>query len=314
LHADPRSLVDAAVAPLAAHFDTTMSEPGLSVEDMRRRYAGILAEQGAPARPVTVRDLAVPTRHGKMGARLYSPEAQTPPLLLYMHGGGFMVGDLDSLDVPLHALSHGAGIAILSLDYALAPEHVYPVALEQCQDALLWAAANTRGLGTSDVLALGGDSAGGNLTALLALWARDAGGPAIAWQALINPVLDFVGPEDATTDSHREYARGPILTTEVMTHFNRSYFPDRDAQIAASPLFADDLRTLPPAFIGAAQCDPLRDDSLRYAARLAAACVPVSVRVYPGMVHNFMTMTHVSQVAAGLVDDLITQARIALAP
>jgi acetyl esterase len=307
------TLIDPDVAPLAERFDATMGEPELSVEEMRRRYSVILAEQGSVADPVATRDLTVPTRHGEMGARLYSPDIETPPpLLVYMHGGGFMVGDLDSLEVPLQALCRRAGVAILSLDYALAPEHVYPVAFEQCQDAVTWAAGHSQDLGASETLAVGGDSAGGNLSALLAMWARDTDGPRIAWQALVNPVLDFPGVEETTTASHREYAHGPILNVEVMRHFNSSYFRDRPAQIEASPLRSGTFEGLPPAFIAAAQCDPLRDDALRYAERLSAACVPVTVRVYRGMVHNFMTMTHISATARAFLDDLVAQATLAL--
>lgn len=305
--------LDPQVEPVVRKFDLVMGEPGLSIEEMRLRYSALLAEQGVAERKVSTRDIEVPTRHGAIRARLYLPPAQAAPLLVYMHGGGFMVGDIECLEKPLHELSGSADIAILSLDYALAPEHVYPIALEQCLDALEWAAERRAEWSLStEALGIGGDSAGGNLAALVALRTRDSGGPRINWQALINPVLDFPAADEQTTASHRAYANGPILKQEVMKAFGDAYFADEAVKREASPVLAPDLSGLPSAFVAVAQCDPLRDDGVRYAERLNGAGVPATLKIYPGMSHNFIVMTHVSETARAFMQDFITAARTGL--
>ncbi len=171
-----------------------------------------------------------------------------------MHGGGFMVGDLESVDRPLHEISRKARIAILSLDYALAPEHSYPIAREQCEDAVRWSSVQQTALGLAPgPLGIGGDSAGGNMAALLALHFRDEGNSPIGWQLLINPVLDFPGVEAPHTASHRAFAAGPILNLEVMKSFNAAYFKDEAAKLEASPFSRRDFANLPSAFIAAAE-------------------------------------------------------------
>ena len=305
--------VDPELNDPVARFERKMGEPWADIGELRRRYAALLSEQGSPANPVPTRDLKIPTRHGEISARLYLPKHEGRlPLLVYMHGGGFMVGDLESLDVPLHQLSRDARIAILSLDYALAPENRYPLALEQCEDALTWAATHAKDLGAPGRLGVAGDSAGGNFTALLAMRARDAGGPTLSWQAMINPGLDMPGVANRATTSARLYGDGPIVTIDMLKLFMAAYFPSEAATIESSPLLASNLRNLPPAFIAGGQCDPLRDDGVAYAARLAAAGVPVESHVYPGMPHNFMTMTHVSRTARGFLADLAVAAHEAL--
>ncbi len=302
--------LDPQIVSHARAIDENMLDRDASIAELRSRYSGLLAEQGRPNPAVTKRDISIPTRHGSIQARLYTPPtAARIPLLVYMHGGGFMVGDLDGLDVPLSNLSSSSGIAILSLDYALAPEHPYPIALEQCGDAIGWASEHSASLGCSAELGIGGDSAGGNMTALLALRCRDAGGPDIAWQALINPVLDFFGADQEKTASHRDFADGPILTREIMQMLNSGYFADDNARTAASPMLQSDFAHLPPAFIAAAECDPLRDDSVGYAEKLRAAGVPVELFVYPGMCHNFITLTHISDVARAFIADMAASAR-----
>lgn len=300
---------DPEIADFAHRFGTAMNEEGVDVSEWRRRYSSFMAEQGSPDVAVPTRDITVPTRHGDMKARLYLPSNARSALLIYAHGGGFVVGDLDSLDMPLHALSHGANIAILSLDYALAPENMYPVGLEQCQDALVWADKHRQELGDVRSLGIAGDSAGGNFTALLTQWAAQTGGPKIAWQALINPVLDFVAVQESSTESHRLYGTSPMLSTEAMQIFLQSYFRDRAAMVEASPLLSSQgYPELPPTFIAAAECDALRDDSLAYARKLTESGVPVELKVYAGMSHNFMTLTRISRTAREFLDDFIAAA------
>ncbi|MBN9189271.1 alpha/beta hydrolase [Microbacterium sp.] len=305
----PRA-VDPAIERHIARFDALMAEPGLEIDDARERYASLLAERSALGAAVATRDLSIPTRHGAIPARLYSPE-DSAALLVYMHGGGFAVGDLDSPDPVLHAVSREAGVSVLSLSYALAPEHMYPVAYEQCQDALVWANAHREHLdGPRKPLGIAGDSAGGNLTALLSHWAATTDGPELTWQALINPVLDFLALDGALVGSHRLYGQSPMLSTETMRGFMASYFPNRTAKIEASPLRSiADYSLLPTTFVAVGQCDALRDEGIAYAVALAAAGVPVSLEVYSGMTHNFLTLTDLSVSARRFVEDLVRGAR-----
>lgn len=300
--------IDPEIAPFAAQFGAEMNVPDVSVSEWRRRYAALLAQQGEPKTPVATQDITIPTRHGPMQARLYAPDNPQPALLVYMHGGGFVVGDLDSLEVPLHTLSHDAGISVLSLDYALAPENMYPVAFEQCQDALTWVERTRAELGDPRRLGVGGDSAGGNFAALLALWARDNNGPELDWQVLINPVLDFTAVNTSATESHRLYGDSPMLSTEAMKVFQLSYFKDQQSQADSSPLLFQDLSGLPPAFIAAGECDALRDDSIAYAEKLAAKGIPAELIVYEGMTHNFIVLTHLSATSRQFLTDLTAAA------
>jgi len=304
----PRA-TDPAIAAYVARFDATMAEPGLTISQSRARYTQLLSEQGAVDAPVRTRDLVIPTRHGDMAARLYLPD-EPAALLLYMHGGGFAVGDLDSPDRVLHTVSRGADVAILSLEYLLAPEHRYPVALEQCKDAVEWSAAHRELLGVSGPLGVAGDSAGGNLAALLTHWAVTDGGPEFSWQAVINPVLDFLALEGEILGSHAHYGASPMLNTDTMRGFMSSYFTDRSAQVDASPLrVIGDYSALPPTFVAAGQCDALRDEAISYATNLAVAGVPVSLAVYEGMTHNFITLTRFSASARSFVEDFVREAR-----
>ena len=302
---DERAPIDPEIAGLIDRFDAALLKPEMTVEEFRRSYSEALSEQGAPKDPVHTQDLVIETRHGPMKARIYRADADDElPLVLYIHGGGFVLGDLDGLDVPLHVIARKSGCAILSIDYYLAPEAPYPIPFEQCQDALVWAAENRRALNVSDKIGVAGDSAGGNLTALLALWARDNNGPKIAWQGIINPVLDFPAVEQQSTLSHRLYADGPHLTAEGMKMFMEQYFVDEKHKIEASPLLAESVADLPPAFMACAQLDPLRDEGLAYAQRLADAGVDVETHCYEGMSHNFIVMSHLSRKSRLFLDQI----------
>ncbi|WP_338890920.1 alpha/beta hydrolase [Rhodococcus sovatensis] len=301
--------IDPAIADYVSRFDAAMSEPGNTISEARARYRQLLAEQGAPDEAVISRHLTIPTRHGDLPARLYLPH-NAAALMIYAHGGGFAVGDLDSPDRVLHTVSLGADVAILSLDYALAPENMYPIAFEQCKDAILWAEDNRDLLGVSGPLGMAGDSAGGNLTALLSHWAANEGGPTISWQALINPVLDFLALEGEVRGSYAHYGASPMLSTDTMRGFMFSYFVDHAARVDSSPLHViGDYSILPPTFVAAGQCDALRDEGICYASRLAVAGVPVSLSVYEGMPHNFITLTRFSESAQHFVEDFVREAR-----
>jgi len=248
----------------------------------------------APAPVAGVEDRMIPVAGGEIGARLYTPEGDAPrPVLVYFHGGGFIMGDLDDWDPPLRELTNAAGCLVVSVAYRLAPEHRFPTAPEDCYRALSWVAENAASLGGDPGrIAVGGDSAGGNLAAVAALMARERGGPLPVCQVLIYPVTDMAGDYP----SQHEFGEGYFLTTEAARYFHSLYFrTDEDAQnVYASPLLAD-LGGLPPALVVTAGYDPLRDQGQAYARKLAVAGVRVDYRCYGGMIHGFLNM-------AGLLD------------
>ena len=239
---------------------------------------------------VTSADLALPGPAGAMRARLFWPSgtsAAALPTLLYFHGGGWSIGDIDSYDPLCRQLAATAGCAVLSLDYRLAPEHPFPAAPEDCFAALraLVADGERLGLDTSR-LALGGDSAGGNLAAVTAIRARDAG-IAPAAQILFYPATDFA----MDTGSHADYAEGFLLTRDAMNWFSRNYLGHADgSDWRASPLLAPDLARLPPAIVIVGECDPLCDEGRAYAQRLREAGNEAAFHLHPGMIHAFVTM------------------------
>ena len=304
LHGAP--IIDPEIATMVRRYDDMLKMEGLDLDGFRATYRAIVEDQGMPVPTVETRHINVPTRHGSVLTRLYSPSsARLLPLIVYMHGGGFMVGDLDCVDIALHRISREADVAILSIDYALAPEHRYPVALQQCKDVLQWAAENQDTLATTGKIGVAGDSSGGNLAALLTFWARDFAKIDIIWQGLINPPLDFPDVECAKEGSLVTYANGPVLHRAIMMHFMDQYFSNGAERIAASPALQDDLSSLPPAFIAVGEFDPLRDQCVAYGKQLAAAGTSATVKVYERMVHNFIGMIHLSKTASGFIDDLV---------
>ena len=258
----------------------------LTVEQARIR-GGSVSVASVPFEDLAeVRDLVVGTEP-LIAARLYRPSAGTLALLVYFHGGGWVVGSVALSDNFCRALANTSGCAVLSVEYRLAPEHRYPAAADDAYAATRWAAEHAGELGIdASRLAVGGSSAGGNLAAVVALMARERRGPKIALQLLHVPVMDH----DLTRSSYARNARGMGLTRAGMEWFWGHYAPDavqRD-EPHASPLRAKDLRGLPPALFVVAECDPLRDEGAAYAERLRQAAVPVTYREYQGMVHAFM--------------------------
>ena len=242
-----------------------------------------------PALP-RVDNITVPARDGAaLPARLYAPGTEAGlPVLLYLHGGGFTIGSIDSHDVHCRALALASGAAVLSLDYRLAPEHRFPTAVHDAWDALQWLAregAASLGLDATR-LAVGGDSAGGTLAAVSAIHARDAG-LRLALQLLIYP-----GTTDhQDTDSHAEFAHGPVLDKQLIDWFFHHYIDSVDrSDWRFAPLRHDDVEGVAPAWIGLAECDPLVDEGVHYADKLRAAGVPVALEIYRGVVHGFITM------------------------
>ena len=241
---------------------------------------------------------------GDIPLRVYAPAGDGPfPVLMYIHGGGWVVCSLDTHDRECRTLAYRAGCLVVSVDYRLAPEHKFPAAADDCMTALRWVLGHAAKLGgDAGRIAIGGDSAGGNLTAVTVMLARDEGLGPIAGQLLIYPVTDHYEPG---TPSYREYADGYGLTRDSMIWFWDHYLsePGQAADWRATPLRAEDLRGLPPAFVLTAECDVLRDEGERYAERLRAAGVPTRLKRYNGMIHGFVNMSAVLDGGrAGLAD------------
>ncbi|UUX97868.1 alpha/beta hydrolase [Aquabacterium sp. J223] len=261
----------------------------LPVHEARRAYAAA-AEVLEPTRPVLsrVEALQVPAADGTpLGARLYAPSHDRLPALLYLHGGGFVIGGLDTHDALCRQLAARSGGAVLALDYRLAPEHRFPTAVDDTWAALRWLAQHAGHLGVDGRrLAVGGDSAGGTLAAVAAIHARDIGLP-LALQLLITPGATA----HADTTSHRRFAQGFLLDAPAIAWFFDHYI-DREQRDdwRFAPLHADDLQGVAPACVVLAECDPLVDEGLAYADRLRMAGVPVTLELARGLVHDFIKM------------------------
>jgi acetyl esterase len=240
-----------------------------------------------------VAELAAPGPAGVIKLRAYRPAGTAAdavlPALVYYHGGGWVVGNLDSHDTICRHLANAAGCRVISVDYRLAPEHVFPAAVDDAMAALRWVAAQAGSLGIDPArIAVGGDSAGGNLATVVALAARDAAWPPLAAQILVYPVTDF----SFSQDSYARVTEGPPLTTASMVWFREHYLPrpEHRADWRASPLRAASLAGLPPAFVALAWHDPLFDEGLEYAKRLESEGVEVTLRRYDGQIHGFLAM------------------------
>jgi len=285
------------------------STPAEARESIRARTAAL----GPFPDVAAVVDHRVPVAGGEITVRAYSPGGPGPhPALVYYHGGGWVIGDLHTHDGLCRSLTNAARCAVLSVDYRLAPESKYPVAVEDSYAALLWIAANADRLGIDRRrIAVGGDSAGGNLATVVALAARDRKGPRLALQVLIYPVTDH----DLDTRSYVENATGYVLTREGMRWFWNQYLA-REAQGRepyASPLRASSLAGLPPALVITAEYDPLCDEGEAYAARLRDAGVPVTLTRYPGMFHGFVRMTNILDKARTALDEIASSVQKAFA-
>ena len=241
--------------------------------------------------------------------RAYRPVThETLPALMYFHGGGWTIGDLDTHDVLCRQLAVGARCAVFSVDYRLGPEHPFPAAVDDCFAATRYVAENAAKLKVSGI-AVGGDSAGGNLAATVALLARDAGAPALAFQLLIYPATD----QRMSTPSHERNGQGYLLTAESIRYFRRNYLPnERDwSDWRASPLLAKSHAKLPPALVITAGYDPLVDEGRAYADKLRAAGVKVEYREFADMVHGFILFGGVIDTANAAVAECCAALRAA---
>jgi acetyl esterase len=256
----------------------------------------------------SVQPLAIPAPHGLIPARVYTPMTLRAtnglaPCLVFFHGGGWVIGDLDSHDVACRKLADEGQLIVIAVDYRLAPEHKFPAAVDDAIAATKWIADNAKRLGVdASRLAVGGDSAGGNLAAVVTISARDDGGLVIAGQVLIYPATDFA----MTHASHREPETSILLTHSVIRWF-RDHYLNGPAEIGnwrASPARAKTLAGLPPAYVLTAGADPLRDEGDEYAQRLKEAGVPVTYRHFPGQFHGFFTMGKLLQQANVAAKDI----------
>jgi acetyl esterase len=239
-----------------------------------------------------VRNLAIPGPAGEIHVRLYAPlHRQRAGTLVYIHGGGFVVGSLDSFDGLCRTLANRAGTTVVSVDYRRAPEHRFPAALEDCLAVAVWAAAGgAEPLGGGGPVVVAGDSAGGSLAALVAIAARDRGGPSLLGQVLLYPMTDAT----MSMPSMRELAEGHYLTAADVAWFWAHYLGETDGTTpapGASPLQVEDLSDLPPALVVTAGYDPLRDEGDAYAKQLSDAGNTVQRRSFDGMIHGFVRMT-----------------------
>jgi acetyl esterase len=255
--------------------------------------ASIRASGGEPEPVHEVANLTIPGPGGELPLRLYRPASGPLPALLYFFGGGWVLGTIDTADGVSRSLANSSGALVAVVGYRLAPEHPFPAAIDDCHATVRWVAEHAAEIGADPArLAVGGDSAGGNLAAAVALRAR-AGGPALAGQILVYPNTDQLADDEST-----RAADDPFLFNRHSVAWYRQHYladPADAANPLASPLRAESLAGLPPALVITAEYDPLRDQGEAYARRLADAGVPVELSRYPGMAHGFFTM-------AGTVD------------
>lgn len=270
-----------------------MPDVSETTPEVARQLSAMRTASLPPGPEAKVVSRTIPGAAGELGVRVYRPidaDGQTLPVLLWFHGGGFVLGDLAQADADCRNLSTSARLVVVSLDYRLAPEHRFPAAPEDCFLALRWVAANAREFGGDAArLAVGGDSAGGNLAAVTSLLARDRKGPAIRFQLLVYPVTDLTRFDRPST---LENASGYFLTRAGMMWFTSQYAPRAEdaANPHASPLLAPDLRGLPEALVLTAEHDPLRDEGEAYAERLREAGVSTTLTRYESTIHGFFTM------------------------
>ena len=295
---------------VAAHLAqlAAMNPPPIEVltpEQVRVGFGMQMKMTAGPAAPLpAVRDLSIPGPGGVIKARLYRPSVDGVLAgLVFFHGGGWVIGDLDSHDDLCRDLAAQAGCAVLAVDYRLAPEHRFPAAADDAIAATRWASANATEFGIdAKRLAVGGDSAGGNLAAISALAARDSGIP-LAAQLLIYPVTDMAHLEG---ESYAACGEGYGLTAGAMVWFRDHYLADaataRDWRV--SPLLTTDLGRLPPALVVTAEFDVLRSEGEAYAKRLADAGVPTELARYDGMIHGFASMAGALDVGRQVRSDM----------
>jgi acetyl esterase len=300
---------------LARRTGETSLVEGRTVEQARaENLEGVPVVCGPPRPMARVEAISIPGPGSEIPARLYvAPGAPEPPqpLLVYYHGGGWVIGDLETHDGLCRFLAAHSGCRVLSIDYRLAPEHPFPAAVEDAAAAFAWAAEHASELGADPArIAVAGDSAGGNLATGVCLGARDAGGPQPAMQLLLYPVTDVVGEQA----SRETFAEGFLLTRNDMQWFEDHYVPngcDPDDP-RASMMGARDVSNLPPAYVATAGFDPLRDEGEIYAERMREAGVSVVLRRHSGLIHGFANLTAICPNARSAMLELAGALRMGL--
>lgn len=281
--------------PLAPEYQAMLAqlaeEPGpklsdLSAEDGRAMYR-LMRPINESIEVGAIEDRTIATAAADIPARIYTPKGTGPfGTLMNFHGGGWVIGDLETSDAVSRGLCNAANCIVVAVDYRMAPEHIYPAAADDAYAATCWVADNATALGGSGKLGVFGESAGGNLAAVVALRARDENGPNIDFQLLAYPVVDH----DFGRQSYVDNGEGYLLDLDGMVYFWDTYCPDRAlrSESSASPLLAESLAELPPALVLTAEFDPLRDEGNAYAAALTAAGVDTTLICFDGLIHDFL--------------------------
>ncbi|MCB0246313.1 MAG: alpha/beta hydrolase, partial [Anaerolineae bacterium] len=263
----------------------------MTIPEARRATQARIRRRRKPIPIASIADRTIPGPAGPIPIRLYTPEGPGPfPLVIFFHGGGFVVGDLDNDDMICRSLCHGVDCVVVSVDYRLAPEHKFPAAPDDCLAATRWAAEHAVEFNADPArIALAGDSAGGNLAAVTAMRIRDESGPRLCGQLLIYPMTDYHTPPAPSLVAN---ASDYLVTRDMIIWFWGHYLNDASQanHPHAAPLRAPDLSGLPPALVITAEYDPLRDEGERYAQRLQEAGVPTVCTRYDGMIHGFFVL------------------------
>ncbi len=282
-----KAFLDQVAASGAPSFDQ------MTVQQAREAIRGLFATKDSPLPLKNVEDRVVNAGGVKLPVRIYTPDDKGPlPILVFFHGGGWVVGDLESHDATCRALAKGAGCIVIAVDYRLAPEHKFPTAAEDCYAATKWAALNAASFGGDPKrIAVGGDSAGGNLAAVVAQMATDRGAPTVRYQLLIYPVTNY----SYDTASYKNNGENYLLTRGSMEWFWNHYLsnPNDGENPYASPLRGQRLSNLPPAWVLTAEYDPLCDEGAAYAKKMKDAGVAVEYTDYKGMIHGFFSLGHI---------------------
>jgi acetyl esterase len=276
----------------------------LATREQTEKFSPIFSEK--PVELPVVRDIKIVGPGGDIPIRVYAPQEKgAMPMIVYYHGGGWVIGSIKDHDGICRRLAQKTGFIVLSVDYRLAPENKYPAAIEDAYAALVYASKNAIQLnGDASKIAVAGDSAGGNLAAVVSLMARDKNGPKIAYQILLYPVTNI---ESTDTQSYNNFASGYFLTKWQIQQFITYYIKNEadKKNPYASPLLVPNLHGLPPAIVLTAQFDPLRDEGEAYANKLMAANVPVVNKRFNGVIHAFMSISKITGVQYNEAMDII---------
>lgn len=303
LHPQVTALVEA----MAANPDAKATHEQ-TPKEARDGYRALAAMFGPVPEVAGIEERTIPGSDCEIPIRIYRPAGVGPfGVLVFYHGGGWVIGDLETHDRECRLLCNGAGCLVVSVDYRLAPEHPFPAAVEDSFTALQWIGRNAAQLdGDTRRIAVGGDSAGGNLSAVMTLLARDHGGPRLCYQLLVYPAVD--ARANQTYRSREQNVEAPFLPVAAIDYFTQHYLGKKGARsssedVRVSPLLADSHRDLPPALVVTAEFDPLRDEGESYARALEAAKVPVRLHRYDGMPHAFFQLSPILDGGRQLIDE-----------